>query len=193
MGRRVRVLESDSADPKAVVEAVERTVSELGRLDVFVSNAGVGVWKPLDEYTLEDFDRVVAVNVRAVFFGAQAAARHMSRGGRIIAIGSCNADRVPRPNAALYALSKSALVGLTKGMARDLGPRGITVNVVQPGPVDTDMNPADGPRADFLRGIMAIPQYGAGSDVAALVAYLAGGESSFMTGASLMIDGGYTA
>lgn len=190
-GRRGLALAADSADPHATVAAVQRTVQELGRIDILVSNAGIGYWKPLDQFTLEEFDRIIAVNVRAVFAGAQAAAPHMESGGRIITIGSCNADRVPAAGSALYAMSKSALIGLTKGIARDLGPRGITANLVQPGPIDTDMNPADSERADSLRALMALGHYGSGEDIGGLVAYLASAESRFITGASLTIDGGY--
>ncbi|CAN7355612.1 3-oxoacyl-ACP reductase FabG [Trinickia sp. LjRoot230] len=191
LGRRGLALAADSANPHATIEAVDHTVAELGRIDILVSNAGIGYWKPFDEFSLDEFDRVTAVNVRAVFTGAQAAARHMVKGGRIITIGSCNAERVPMPGSTLYAMSKSALIGLTKGMARDLGPRGITANLVQPGPVDTDMNPADGARADSLRALMALGHYGTGDDIGGFVAYLASDESRFITGAALTIDGGY--
>jgi 3-oxoacyl-[acyl-carrier protein] reductase len=133
------------------------------------------------------------VNVRAAVVAAQAAARHMKAGGRIVTIGSCNAERMPFAGGAVYAMTKAALVGLAKGLARDLGPRGITVNNVQPGPVDTDMNPATGGFADTLRGLMALPRYGTGEEIAAMVAYLVGPEASYVTGASLMIDGGFTA
>jgi 3-oxoacyl-[acyl-carrier protein] reductase len=190
-GRRGLALAADSADPRATADAVNRTVAELGRIDILVSNAGIGYWKPFDEFTFEEFDRITAVNVRAVFAGAQAAARHMGQGGRIITIGSCNAERVPKPGSALYAMSKSALIGLNKGIARDLGPRGITANLVQPGPIDTDMNPADGERADSLRALMALGHYGNGDDIGGFVAYLASDESRFITGAALTIDGGY--
>lgn len=190
-GRRAIALHSDSAEPQAPADAVARTVEELGGLDILVSNAGIGYWKALEDFTIEEFDRVMAINVRAVFTGAQAAAARMGQGGRIITIGSCNADRVPAAGSTLYAISKSALIGLTKGMARDLGPRGITVNLVQPGPIDTDMNPADGERADSLRALMALGHYGEGEDVAGLVAYLASAESRFVTGTALTIDGGY--
>jgi 3-oxoacyl-[acyl-carrier protein] reductase len=128
-----------------------------------------------------------------VFVAVQAATKHMKAGGRIINIGSCNADRMPFPGGAVYAMSKAALVGLVKGLARDLGPRGITINNIQPGPVDTDMNPADGEFAESLKSLMAIPRYGTGDEIAAMVAYLAGPEAGFVTGASLTIDGGFTA
>jgi 3-oxoacyl-[acyl-carrier protein] reductase len=173
--------------------AVVETVRRLGRLDVLVNNAGIAVLKPLDEFTLEDFDRSVAVNVRAVFVAAQEAARHMKDGGRIITIGSVNADRVPFGGASVYAMTKAAVAGLTRGLARDLGPRGITVNVVQPGPVETDLNPATGEFAEMIKGFLAIRRYAQGDEIAGLVSYLAGPEASFVTGACLTIDGGFAA
>ena len=193
LGVRALAIQADSADAAAVVLAVERTVAELGGIDILVNNAGIAVMAPIDDYRLEDFDRTLAVNVRAAFVATQAAAKHMKTGGRIITIGSCNADRMPFAGGAAYAMSKAALVGLVKGLARDLGPRGITVNNVQPGPIDTDMNPADGEFAESLRKLMALPRYGAAEEIAALVAYLAGPEAGFVTGASLAIDGGFTA
>lgn len=193
LGVKAIAIQADSADTAAIVAAVERTTTELGGLDILVNNAGVATMATITDYRLEDFDRTVAINIRAVFVAAQAAAKQMSAGGRIITIGSCNADRIPFAGGAVYAMSKAALVGLVKGMARDLGPRGITVNNIQPGPVDTDMNPANGEFADLLRTFMAVPRYGTGDEVASLVAYLAGPESGFITGASLTIDGGFTA
>ena len=133
------------------------------------------------------------MNVRAAFVATQAAVKHMQRGGRIITIGSCNAERMPFGGGAAYAMSKAALVGLVKGLARDLGPRGITVNNIQPGPIDTDLNPADSDFGEMLRKLMALPRYGTPDEIAALVAYLAAPESGFVTGASLTIDGGFTA
>jgi 3-oxoacyl-[acyl-carrier protein] reductase len=168
-------------------------VKSLGGLDVLVNNAGIADFKTLEQISLEDFDRVVAVNVRAVFVAAQAAARHMKEGGRIITIGSVNADRVPFAGASVYAMSKAAIAGLTRGLARDLGPRGITVNVVQPGPVDTDMNPATGPLAETMKGFLALKRYGRGEEIAGMVSYLASSEAAFVTGAALTIDGGFAA
>jgi 3-oxoacyl-[acyl-carrier protein] reductase len=186
-------IQADSADADALVAAVERSVAELGGLDILVNNAGVAAMAPIGEFRLEDFDRTVAVNVRAVFVATQAAAKHMQSGGRVINIGSCNAERMPFAGGAVYAMSKAALVGLVKGLARDLGPRGITVNNVQPGPVDTDMNPAEGGFADMLRTLMALPRYGTPAEIAGMVAYLAGPEAGYVTGASLTVDGGFTA
>jgi 3-oxoacyl-[acyl-carrier protein] reductase len=189
-GRKALAIAADSADPHAVVAAVKQTVAALGRLDVLVNNAGVFQLAPLQEVSLEDFDTTLAINVRAVFFGSQAAAPYMKSGGRIISIGSNLAERVHSPGMSLYALSKSALIGMTKGLARELGPRGITVNLVQPGPTDTDMNPVGGPSADSQRSRLAIPHYGAPDDIAGLVAWLASDAGRFVTGASITIDGG---
>jgi 3-oxoacyl-[acyl-carrier protein] reductase len=193
LGVRAIALKADAADPGAVVSAVERAVAELGGIDVLVNNAGVAAIAPIDDYRLADFDRTVAVNLRAVFVATQAAVKHMKSGGRIVMIGSCNAERMPFAGGAVYAMSKAALVGLAKGLARDLGPRGITVNNVQPGPIDTDMNPSEGDFADAARKLMALPRYGSADEVAAMVVYLASAEASFVTGASLTIDGGFTA
>jgi 3-oxoacyl-[acyl-carrier protein] reductase len=193
LGVRALAIQADSANPEAVAAAVERTVAELGGIDILVNNAGIASIAPIDAFGLKDFDRTFAVNVRAVFVAIQAAVRHMTQGGRIITIGSCNAERMPFAGGAVYAMSKAALVGLVKGLARDLGPRGITVNNVQPGPVDTDLNPATGAFAETLKKLMALPRYGHADEVAAMVAYLAGPEAGFVTGASLTIDGGFTA
>jgi 3-oxoacyl-[acyl-carrier protein] reductase len=192
-GGRALAFRADSADVAAVKGAVAETVRTLGRLDVLVTNAGIAVVAPLEAFSLDDFDRMVAVNVRGVFVAIQEASRHMGAGGRIITIGSVNADRMPFTGGGVYAMTKAAIAGLTRGLARDLGPRGITVNNVQPGPVDTDMNPADGPFAESMKGMMALGRYGQGDEIAGLVAYLASPEAGFVTGASLTIDGGYAA
>jgi 3-oxoacyl-[acyl-carrier protein] reductase len=193
LGVNALAIQADSADPTAVAAAVERTVTELGGIDILVNNAGIGLVAPIDQYSLEDFDRTFAVNVRAVFVATQAAVKHMTAGGRVINIGSCNAERMPFAGGGVYAMSKAALVGLVKGLARDLGPRGITINNVQPGPVETDMNPANTDFAKRLLQVMALPRYGTGDEIAAMVAYLAGPEAGYVTGASLTIDGGFTA
>ncbi len=192
-GRRGLALRADSADELALRDAIAVTANTLGRLDVLVNNAGVATMAPLDQFSLADFDRMFAVNVRAVFVACQEAARHMTAGGRIISIGSVNADRMPFPGGAPYAMSKAAVAGLTRGLARDLGPRGITVNTVQPGPVDTDMNPASGEFAKLLKGLTALGRYGRDEEIAAFVAHLAGPEAGYVTGASLTIDGGFDA
>lgn len=191
-GRQALAIAVDNTSPGAIEAAIAQTVATFGRIDILVNNAGIFIGKPLNGYTLADFDNTMAVNVRAVFWAAQKAAEFMREGGRIITIGSNMAERVARPTASLYAMSKSALVGLTKGLARDLGSRGITVNLIQPGPVDTDMNPANGAHADALRSGMAIPAYGKPEDIAELAAYLASDASGFMTGAAITIDGGFS-
>ena len=194
LGIRAFAIQADSADASAVVAAVERTVSELGGIDILVNNAGVLAIAPIDDFTLADFDRTLAINVRAVFVATQAAVKHMKEGGRIINIGSTNAERMPFIGGGVYAMSKSALQGLVQGLARDLGPRGITINNVQPGPIATDMNPSDSEFAQMLKKqFMALPRYGTVEEVAGMVVYLAGSESGYITGASLTIDGGFSA
>lgn len=193
LGVKAIAIQADSADAAAVAAAVERTVAELGGIDILVNNAGTLAIAPIDDFKLEDFDRTIAVNVRAVFVATQAAVKHMKEGGRIINIGSTNAERMPFAGGGVYAMSKSALQGLVQGFSRDLGPRGITINNVQPGPVDTEMNPADGDFAETLKGLMALPRFGKVGEIASFVAYLAGPEAGYITGANLMIDGGFSA
>ncbi|MBV7458038.1 SDR family oxidoreductase [Acidovorax sp. sif1233] len=195
-GGKALALRADSADAQALAQAIDGAARTLGRLDILVNNAGVAVAGELDSFALADFDHTLDVNVRAVFVATQAAARHMGQGGaygRVITIGSTNSDRVPWAGFSVYAMSKAAIVGLTKGLARDLGPRGITVNNVQPGPVNTDMNPADGPLAGSMHGLMALGRHAHPDEIAGMVAYLAGPESGMVTGASLLIDGGFAA
>jgi 3-oxoacyl-[acyl-carrier protein] reductase len=192
-GGKALAIHADSADAEAVRSAVSQTVSAFGRLDILVNNAGVLAVAPLADFSLEDFDRILAVNVRGVFVAAQAAAKHMDKGGRIITIGSTNADRMPFAGGGPYAMSKAAVAGLTRGLSRDLGPRGITVNNVQPGPVDTEMNPDKGDFAGVLKGFMALGRYGKSDEVASFVAFLASEEAGYITGASLTIDGGFAA
>jgi len=192
-GVRALTIQADAADAEAVVGAVDQAAKAFGKIDILVNNAGVALMAPVESFALKDFDRTFAVNVRAVFVATQAAVKHMGVGGRVINIGSCNAERMPFAGGAVYAMSKAALQGLVQGLARDLGPRGITVNNVQPGPVDTDMNPAEGEFAASLKALMALPRYGHTDEIAAMVAYLAGPEAGFVTGASLTIDGGFTA
>jgi len=190
-GGRGLAVRADNADAEAVRAAVAQTAQTLGGIDVLVNNAGIAVLAPIETFALDDFDRSVAVNVRAVFVAAQEASRHMPDGGRIITIGSVNADRMPFQGGSVYAMTKAAVAGLTRGMARDLGPRKITVNCVQPGPIETDMNPAEGPFADSLKSLMSIQRYGQADEIAAMVAYLAGPGAAFVTGACLTIDGGF--
>jgi NAD(P)-dependent dehydrogenase (short-subunit alcohol dehydrogenase family) len=192
-GRRGLAIAADSADPEAVVGAVERTVGEFGRLDILVNNAGIFSYGPLESVTLEEIDRTLAVHARAAFVAAQAAARHMGAGSRIVSIGSCLAERVTFPGVSLYAMSKAALIGLTKGLARDLGPRGITVNLIQPGNTDTDMNPAIGAADNPQRNLIALGAYGSPEDIAAAVVHLAGAGGRNITGASIAVDGGVNA
>ena len=192
-GRRALSIAADSSDPSAIQAAVQKTVAEFGQLDILINNAGIFVAKPIDELTLDDFEQTININVKAVFIASQAAASQMGEGSRIITIGSNLAEHVPTPGLSLYSLSKSALIGFTKGLARDLGPRGITVNVVHPGSTDTDMNPANGEHSDGQRSLMAISRYGAPDDIAGFVTWLASEESRFITGAGLTIDGGTNA
>ncbi|MBU9846017.1 3-oxoacyl-ACP reductase family protein [Rahnella ecdela] len=192
-GGKALAIKADSADENSVRTAIDSAAKTFGKIDILVNNAGVLAFGEIDALTIDDFDRSIAINVRSVFVASQQAARHMPDGGRIITIGSVNADRMPFQGGAVYAMSKSAIVGLTKGLARDLGPRGITVNNVQPGPVDTDMNPADGEMADGMRSYMALNRYGKDSEIASFVAYLSGPEAGYITGANLTIDGGFGA
>ncbi|WP_433360978.1 SDR family NAD(P)-dependent oxidoreductase [Actinoplanes sp. CA-142083] len=192
LGRRAMVVRADSADAAAVVTAVDRAAEEFGRLDILVNNAGAFLVGPLEELGLDDFEQTVAVNVRAPFVASQAAVRHMAAGGRIINIGSNMAERAVFPGFALYSMSKTALVGLTKALGRELGPRAITVNLVNPGPTDTDSNPADGPAAEQIGALTALGHYAEPGDVAAAVAFLAGPEARYLTGATVNVDGGFT-
>jgi 3-oxoacyl-[acyl-carrier protein] reductase len=193
-GRRAVALEADGTDAGAVRGAVARAAAELGGLDVLVANAGVYPYGPFEDVPADELDRTLALHVGGVFVAAQAAVRHMGDGGRIVAIGSCFADRVPIPGIALYAMSKAALGGLVRGLARDLGPRGITANVVHPGPTDTDMNPADDRvAADPQRAATALGRFGAPEEVAATVAHLAGPGGRWITGAEIAVDGGTNA
>ncbi|MDT0405555.1 MULTISPECIES: SDR family oxidoreductase [Streptomyces] len=190
-GRRAVALRADSGDAEEAAGAVDAAVRTLGGLDVLVNNAGVGVLGPLESLSPADVDRVLAVNVRGVFLASRAAAARMSDGGRIITIGTCMTQRVPGPGGTLYAMSKSALVGLTKALARELGGRGITANIVHPGPIDTDMNPADGPYAAGQTALTALGRFGTAEEVAETVTHLAG--AAYVTGAEVSVDGGHAA
>ena len=169
------------------------SAAEWGRLDILVNNAGTFLLSPIEEATIETYDTMFDVNVRGLFAATIAAARHMEEGGRIVQIGSINADRVPFAGAAVYSATKAAVHGLTRGFARDLGPRGITINTVQPGPVDTELNPDGSDFAAGLKGLMAIPRYAGVGDVAALVLFLAGPEAAMITGSAFNVDGGFGA
>jgi 3-oxoacyl-[acyl-carrier protein] reductase len=192
-GGRVFVIRADNADPGGAVHAVEQTVRTAGRIDILVNNAGIFAGGPVAEITVDQADRIWAIDVRAVLLASQAAARYMPAGGRIINIGSALTDRVPAPGMTLYAMSKSALTGLTKGLARDLAPAGITVATIHGGLIDTDMNPKDGPGAEFLSGLTALGRYGVAEDIAAAVSYLAGPGGRYVTGTAISVDGGFAA
>lgn len=194
-GGRAIAIKADSADALQIKAAVQEAANTYGKIDILVNNAGVLTLGNVAEaeISLEDIDRTLAVNVRSVIVASQAVVKHMDKGGRIITIGSTNADRMPFNGGSVYAMSKSAIVGLTKGLARDLGPLGITVNNIQPGPIDTEMNPENGDFAQTLKSLMALPRYGTVEEVASFAAYLVGSEAAYITGASLSIDGGFSA
>jgi 3-oxoacyl-[acyl-carrier protein] reductase len=192
-GGRALAIQADIGDPAAVADAVRQAVEEFGGLDILVNNAGVLAAGPLEGLGLADIDRSLAVNVRGVLLAVQAALPHLREGGRIITVGSTLADRVPGAGLTLYSLTKSALTGLTKGLARDLGSRGIGVTLVQPGPIDTDMNPGDGESADLQRSWTAFGRYGTREDVALTVTHIAGDGGRYMTGSAVTVDGGLAA
>jgi 3-oxoacyl-[acyl-carrier protein] reductase len=192
-GGKALAIRADSADVEAVKHAVAETANTLGRLDILVNNAGVAAIAPIDQFSMEEFDRLVAINVKGVFVATQEAIRHMGEGGRVIMIGSVSSDFSPLVGLSVYALTKGAIASFTRGLARDLGSRGITVNNIQPGPIGTDMSPADGDFAAVLTKMIALGRYGQGDEVAGMVSYLASPEAAFVTGASLKIDGGMTA
>ncbi len=189
-GRKVLIIQADNQQPADLILAIENAAKTFGKIDILVNNAGIYLGKPFEDFTLEEFDQLVNINVRAVFIASQNVLRYMPDGGRIITIGSNLADRVAHAGNSLYSMSKSALTGLTKGMARELGARKITVNLLQPGSTDTDMNPAEGVYAEAQRNLMAIPQYGSVDDISAMVGLLASSEGRSITGASFTMDGG---
>jgi 3-oxoacyl-[acyl-carrier protein] reductase len=190
-GRKALALQANAADADAVKAAVDATAATFGKIDILVNNAGIGIMGPLEQLTLEDFDKTFNINVRALFVGIKQAVKYMAAGGRIINIGSTNATRMPFEGGAIYAASKAAVQGLTLGLSRDFGPQGITINNLQPGPINTDMNPENGPFADFLRTQLPVGRYAQPDEVAAFTAFLAGPEAGYITGASLNIDGGF--
>ncbi|MBO1112655.1 3-oxoacyl-ACP reductase family protein [Bordetella petrii] len=192
-GRRAHAYAADAADHRQVRAAVEQAVRDLGGLDILVNNAGIFIAGGLDALAHDDFQRTLDVNVGAVFAATQTALPHLPRGGRIINIGSCLADRTGEAGLAIYAASKAAVAGLTKGAARDLGPRGITVNVVHPGPIDTDMNPAQREGAAESAAGLALQRYGHVDDIAGMVGYLASPAAGYVTGAEISVDGGFAA
>ena len=192
-GRKAIAIQADAADAKAVKAAVEKTVATFGRLDVLVNNAGTAIPKKFEETTLEEMDRVIDINVRGTFVATQAALKHMKDGGRIIMIGSSVGERMMTPGLVPYSATKGAVKMFTQGLSREVGNRGITVNNIQPGPIDTDLNPAAGDWAAPQKASTALNRYGSVDDVAALVAFVAGPEASFITGANLTVDGGTNA
>jgi 3-oxoacyl-[acyl-carrier protein] reductase len=192
-GGKALALQADAGNPDAVRTAVASVAAQFGKIDILVNNAGISVLGAPTEIAFGDFERILAVNVTGVFAATQEALRHMGAGGRIIHIGSSMVQHAAFATASAYTLTKGAVTGFTRGLVRDLGPLGITVNTVQPGPVDSDMNPADGPVADFVKPKIAVGRYGQGTDIAAAVAYLASEEASFVSGAELLVDGGFTA
>lgn len=192
-GRRGLAIEADSTDPQAVVAAVDRAAAELGRLDILVNNAGAYPFGPIDEMTTEDLELGIALHVRAPFVASQAAVKHMREGGRIISTGTNFIERVPYAGLSVYAMTKAALVGLTKALARDLGERGISVALVNPGNTNTAMNPADSEEAKGEIEFLALKRYAEPKEIAATVAHLAGPAGAYVTGASITVDGGYNA
>ncbi|AMB46590.1 SDR family oxidoreductase [Methylobacterium sp. AMS5] len=192
-GRRGVAIQADSADAAAVKRSVEAAAGELGGLDILVNNAGIARGGPLSEMPLADIDALLAVNIRSVVLASQAAIPHLGEGGRIISIGSCLGERVPFPGVTVYSMTKSALLSFTRGLARELGPQGITVNLVQPGSTETDMNPSDGAQSDLQRAMTALGHYGRPEDVAAAVAFLASPAARQITGTTLTVDGGANA
>ena len=192
-GGKAIAIQANAGDAKAVKDAVEKTVSTFGGLDVLVNNAGTAIPKAFEETTLEELDRVIDTNVRGVFVATQAALKHMKSGGRIIMIGSCVGERMMTPGLVPYSATKGAVKMFTQGLSREVGSRGITVNNVQPGPIDTDLNPAAGDWAAPQKAATALGRYGSVDEVAALVAFVAGPESSYITGANLTVDGGTNA
>lgn len=199
-GGKALAIHADSGNVDHVKTAVAETVKAFGRLDILVNNAAISRFGTIDDYLLDDFEDMIAVNVRGLFVATQEAVRHMGQGGRIINIGSISSDFMPVVGASVYAMTKGAVASLTRGLARDLGPRGITINNVQPGRVDTELlrdarsrtSASDG-SVDRMREMIAVQRYGADNEVAGLVAYLASPEAAYVTGASLKIDGGTSA
>ena len=192
-GNQVIALQADSSSPHQLVKAVEKVAKEFGRIDILVSSAGAFLFKPVDEVSEEEFDHMVAVDLKAAFIASRAVLKHMHDGGRIVFVSSNIADFAALATTSIYSMVKAGLDGLAKGMARDLGPRGITVNTVHPGPIKTDGNPEDSPYAKDLRSFMVTPDYGEPADVAAMVAFLVSPEAKFATGAAFVIDHGFTA
>lgn len=192
-GGRAVAIKADAGDAAAVRAAVTETVKAFGGIDVLVNNAGIALGGPIEEITEADYARMIAVNVTGVFVATQEAVRNMKAGGRVIHIGSSMVRYAAFPTASLYTLTKGAVAGFNRSLVRDLGPRGITVNTVHPGPTDTDMNPDGGPVSKIVGPGMAIGRYGKPEEIASVVSYLASPEAAFVTGADIVADGGFTA
>lgn len=192
-GGKALAIAADAGNPEAVRAAVAKTVSAFGSIDILVNNAGVAVNATIEDFKFDDYERMIAVNVTGVFVATQEAVRHMKAGGRIIHIGSSMTRYAAFPTASVYTLTKGAITGFNRSLVRDLGPKGITVNTVHPGPTDTDMNPADGPVAAIVGPGMAIGRYGQPAEIASVVAFLASPDAAFVTGADIVADGGLTA
>jgi 3-oxoacyl-[acyl-carrier protein] reductase len=192
-GRKAIAIQADAIDAAAVKAAVEKAVSTLGRLDVLVNNAGTAIPAKFEDASLEDLDRVININIRGMFVATHAALKHIQKNGRIINIGSCVGERMMTPGLAAYSATKGAVKMFTQGLSREVGDRGITVNNIQPGPIDTDLNPASGDWATPQVAVTALQRYGKPEEVAALVAFVAGPEASYITGANLTVDGGTNA
>jgi 3-oxoacyl-[acyl-carrier protein] reductase len=192
-GGKAVAIKADATDPAAVKAAIDRAVASFGKLDILVNNAGTAIPKPFEEATLEELDQVININLRGVFITTQAALKHLNNGGRIITIGSCVGERMMTPGLVAYSATKGAIRMFTQGLSREVGGRGITVNNVQPGPIDTDLNPASGDWAVPQKEATALKRYGSVDDIAAMVAFVASPQASYITGANLTVDGGTNA
>jgi 3-oxoacyl-[acyl-carrier protein] reductase len=192
-GGKAIAIQADATDPAAVKAAVDKTVASVGKLDVLVNNAGTAIPKKFEETTLEELDRVIDINLRGVFVMTQAALKHMNNDGRIVTIGSCVGERMMTPGLVPYSATKAAIRMFTQGLSREVGDRGITVNNIQPGPIDTELNPASGEWAVPQKAATALNRYGSVEDIAAMVAFVAGPDASYITGANLTVDGGTNA
>lgn len=189
-GRKGVAIQADSSDPAAIKRSVDETVKALGGLDILVNNAGIALYNYIADIELDQIDAMLQVNIRGPILAAQAAIPHLTAGGRIVSIGSAGADRIVGDPGSVYYMTKSALQSLTRGLARELGPRDITVNLVQPGSTNTDMNPADGESSDWQRSLMPLGRYAQPADIAAAVAFFASPAAQHITGAILNVDGG---